>query len=293
MKRSRCCLPLLLIFLSLAADIASARPRGRRPRIVGPSLEAMERKANEVAGVVQAAQQTKAAAEVESAAQQSRASDAASKLSVARSGQAEAASELEEASAERKDLEKQIEDAAGPDHPVTLARKSFEEEKQKVAAERNRVLDSQAWKSRKAAAEKEGRSSSEIATLFSKMLREDREYATALVTYNKARAKYQQLRNQLFAADARWQDAVTSARRAQAEQSESESKSVGQARRQINATTNAREANRTAGAAAATISAGQQTISEMQKRYKDYGGRKPLGKEPIPTAPQPVYRSKQ
>lgn len=82
-------------------------------------------------------------------------------------------------------------------------------------------------------------------------------------------------------------------RRAQSEQTQAVEKATGQARRQITATTNAREANRTAAEAAATISQGQQVIGQLEKRYHKYGGKKSLGKDPVPTPPGSVYRTKK
>jgi hypothetical protein len=264
---------ILTVVLLAASDTAFAR--GRSSSAASRARGSAARQASRVAAGLKVAQQVQAAAQREQAQQAQRASDAASKLSADESELQGVKADETKGSEERKQLEAQIEQNAGPDHPVALAKKAYEHSKAEMASCRAQALHSQAWQSQAEAAEKAGKSHAEIADLEQQMLQDDPDYSRAYSEYSAAEAKYQQLRHELFSRNDQWKENVAAARHTQAQVNTAEGAADGQARRKIIADTEGRKAARVAAAAAAEVSQRQAYLDMLAKRYHIKINRQP------------------
>jgi hypothetical protein len=273
---------LIVCFLGLLMQAvvveAAKRPAGKRVQVVPRRV--YENQANRLAEQIKADEQSNAAAAARRAAELSRANHAATVLSDAKAKLADAQAAAATCVEERKELEKQIEKNAGPDHPFILAQLEYEQATRKLKIFRNQFLASIDWQAELAAAKQAGKSASDIAAMQTSRLNAHDEYRMAAIAQAGSRRRLNQARQKLYSENALWRDNIAAARRIQADIAAAKQMMTGQARRQITATGSARDANRAAAAAQGAISQKKSTLDNVKQTYREAGGKKQLGASP-------------
>jgi chromosome segregation ATPase len=202
-------------------------------------------------------------AEVRASAAQAGVDSANQRISGARDTLASASSDEKKAHEALVEAEAAVIDAAGEDSEIGQAKKKTDDLRQAMQYEQNRVLNSDAYKSKIAESSGTAEHAALVPKIRGQMLQDDAEYQRALSKYEVAKQNFSRLRTEVVHKDQTWLSHSSEIKDAWVAERTATNEGIAGGMKKLPAKQTLHEAQRTAAEARAYVAQGEMILRAL------------------------------